>query len=34
MGILIAMIVGFLAGIIPTLQASKLDPVEAMRRNA
>jgi len=34
MGILIATIVGFLAGIIPALQASKLDPVEAMRRNA
>lgn len=34
MGILIAMIVGFLAGIIPALQASKLDPVDAMRKNA
>jgi putative ABC transport system permease protein len=34
LGIMIAMVVGFLAGIIPALQASKLDPVDAMRKNA
>lgn len=30
-GMLLAVIVGILAGIIPALKASKLDPVEAIR---
>ncbi|HHW59674.1 MAG: ABC transporter permease [Bacteroidales bacterium] len=32
-GIIIATVTGILAGIVPALQASKLDPVEAMRKN-
>ena len=31
-GIIIATVTGILAGIVPALQASKLDPVEAMRK--
>jgi len=33
LGLSVASIIGLVSGLVPALQASKLDPVEAMRSN-